>query len=40
MSTRSTIWQLMRHGGLNHHGYFVNLKEGIVLPLSVTQKEK
>ena len=34
------LWQLMRHGGLNHHGYFVNLKEGIVLPLSVTKKEK
>lgn len=29
------LWQLMRHGGLNHHGYVVNLQDGIVLPLRV-----
>lgn len=27
------LWQMLRHGGLNHHGYIVNLREGIVLPL-------
>jgi PRTRC genetic system ThiF family protein len=32
------LWQLMRHGGINHHGYVVNLHEGIVLPLRVTPK--
>lgn len=26
------MWQLMRHGGINHHGYIVNLHEGLVLP--------
>ena len=29
------LWQLMRRGGLNHHGYFVNLANGRVLPLEV-----
>lgn len=29
------LWKLMRTGGLNHHGYFVNLNEGIVLPIPV-----
>ena len=29
------LWQLMRRGGLNHHGYFVNLATGRVLPLEV-----
>jgi PRTRC genetic system ThiF family protein len=29
------LWQLMRHGGLNYHGYIVNLNEGMVLPLPV-----
>lgn len=30
------LWQLMRRGGINHHGYFVNLASGRVLPLEVT----
>lgn len=29
------LWRLMRNGGLNHHGYFVNLGEGLVLPIAV-----
>jgi PRTRC genetic system ThiF family protein len=29
------LWSLMRRGGLNHHGYVVNLLEGIVLPIPV-----
>ena len=32
------LWQLMRRGGLNHHGYFVNLANGRVLPLEVPTK--
>lgn len=29
------LWQLMRRGGLNHHGYFVNLGHGRVQPIDV-----
>lgn len=29
------LWRLMRNGGLNHHGYVVNLNEGLVLPIAV-----
>lgn len=29
------LWSLFRNGGLDHHGYFVNLKAGRVTPLPV-----
>ena len=29
------LWQLIRRGGLNHHGYFVNLTSGNVRPIHV-----
>lgn len=29
------LWNLFRNGGLDHHGYFVNLKAGMVTPLPV-----
>ena len=29
------LWQLMRKGGLNHHGYYVNLARGLVAPIPV-----
>lgn len=29
------LWQLMRHGGVNHHGYVINLSAGLVLPIKV-----
>jgi PRTRC genetic system ThiF family protein len=29
------LWSLFRNGGLEHHGYFVNLKAGRVAPLPV-----
>lgn len=29
------LWSLFRNGGLDHHGYFVNLKAGRVSPLPV-----
>lgn len=29
------LWQLLRRGGLSHHGYFVNLSTGNVRPLNV-----
>ena len=29
------LWQLMRKGGLTHHGYIVNLATGTTLPLPV-----
>lgn len=32
------IWRLMRSGGLNHHGYVVNLSAGLVLPLVIQPK--
>jgi sulfur-carrier protein adenylyltransferase/sulfurtransferase len=31
------IWRLLRHGGLNHHGYFANLNAGIVRPIPCPQ---
>ncbi len=27
------LWQLIRHGGLNHHGYIANLSAGVVRPI-------
>ena len=32
------IWQLLRHGGLNHHGFFANLKTGNVRPLQCPEQ--
>ena len=29
------LWRLMRQGGLNHHGYFVNLNSGRVSPIEI-----
>lgn len=29
------LWSLFRNGGVDHHGYFVNLKAGRVTPLAV-----
>jgi PRTRC genetic system ThiF family protein len=29
------LWQLMRKGGLNHHGFFVNLNQGRVAPIEI-----
>lgn len=29
------LWQLMRRGGINHHGYFVNLANGRTQPIEV-----
>jgi len=29
------LWSLFRNGGVDHHGYFVNLKAGRVTPLPV-----
>jgi len=29
------LWQLLRRGGLSHHGYFVNLSSGNVRPINV-----
>lgn len=29
------LWQLMSKGGINHHGYVVNMSEGLVLPLKI-----
>lgn len=34
------LWQLMRRGGLSHHGYFVNLNSGSVRPLPVPKPKK
>jgi len=30
------LWRLLRQGGLNHHGYVVNMNEGLVLPIAVS----
>ncbi len=30
------IWQLLRSGGLSHHGYFINLNSGVVRPLNIS----
>ncbi len=32
------LWRLIRAGELQHHGYFVNLGDGIVTPIEVPQK--
>ncbi len=29
------LWHLLRHGGLNHHGYVANLTAGTTLPIPV-----
>ncbi len=29
------LWSLFRNGQVNHHGYFINLKEGMVLPMKI-----
>lgn len=29
------LWQLMRHGRIEHHGYFINLQSGRVAPIPV-----
>lgn len=29
------LWQLMRYGGLNHHGVIVNLTTGLTVPIEV-----
>lgn len=29
------LWQLLRRGGLNHHGYSINLHRGTVVPLPI-----
>jgi PRTRC genetic system ThiF family protein len=29
------FWRLVRHAGLDHHGFFVDLENGTVLPLAV-----
>lgn len=33
----SMLWELFRHGQIKHHGQFVNIKSGRVMPLSVDQ---
>jgi PRTRC genetic system ThiF family protein len=30
-----TLWQLLRHGGLNHQGVFLNLKTGRTVPIEI-----
>jgi hypothetical protein len=32
------LWQLLRNGGLDHHGYFINLQSGRVVPLAIDPK--
>lgn len=32
------LWSLFRQGGLDHHGYFVNLKAGRVNPLAIDEE--
>jgi len=29
------LWTLFRNGGVDHHGYFINLKAGKVLPMPI-----
>jgi PRTRC genetic system ThiF family protein len=31
------LWQLLRHGGINHQGYFANLQTGRVAPLEAKE---
>lgn len=37
-SMSNLIWQLIRHGGLDHHGVLFNLKKGSTLPLKISEK--
>ena len=32
------LWTLFKEGGLDHHGYFVNLNAGRVLPMPIDEK--
>lgn len=29
------LWQLMRKGGINHHGYYVNMSTGRTVPIAI-----
>ena len=31
------LWSLFRHGGLNHHGYYINLESGKNVPLKIKE---
>jgi PRTRC genetic system ThiF family protein len=31
------VWQLLRHGSINHHGAFVDLKDGVENPLGIDE---
>jgi PRTRC genetic system ThiF family protein len=35
----SLLWQLLHHGGIEHHGYFVNIQSGRVMPLKIDRQE-
>lgn len=32
------LWQLLRHGELNHHGSYINIREGSVTPLKIDKE--
>jgi PRTRC genetic system ThiF family protein len=34
------LWSLFRHGGLDHRGYYINLKTGRTLPVAIEDKGK
>lgn len=34
------LWDLFRHGGIDNHGYFINLRSGRVNPLTVPEPAK